>query len=385
MINPTAISEEFRELFGTQSRVFKAPGRVNLIGEHTDYNDGFVMPAAIDFATLIAAAARPDRHLVVRSEAYADQIEVDLDHLPSLPQKHWSDYVLGVAHLLERSGLELAGANLLVRSDLPIGGGLSSSAAIEIATALALLGVSELQVDRLAMARIGQRAEAEAAGARVGIMDQFVSCFGMRGHALALDCRSLAFEAVPIPADVALVMCNTMVRHALSGGEYNRRRADCEEGVRALQAVLPGITALRDVTMQDLEDNRELVEERVYRRCRHVITENVRVGKAAEALQRGDLSSFGQLMAKSHHSLRDDYEVSCSELDIMVERAQQIDGCLGSRMTGGGFGGCTVNIVAADAVDSFRDRICLEYREATGRLPEIYVSAAAEHAGELFV
>jgi galactokinase len=384
MIEPSTIREEFRELFGCAPRVFRAPGRVNLIGEHTDYNDGFVMPAAIDFSTLIAAAARPDRGLVVRSEAYPDRIEVDLDHLPSLPRKHWSDYVLGVAHLLELSGLKLSGANLLVRSDLPIGGGLSSSAAIEIATALALLGVSELQLDRLAMARIGQRAEAEAAGARVGIMDQFVSCFGVRGHALALDCRSLEFEAVPIPADVALVICNTMVRHALSGGEYNQRRADCEAGVQAMQAVGPEIAALRDVTMPELEENRELVSERVYRRCRHVITENARVGKAAEALQRGDLSAFGQLMAKSHHSLRNDYEVSCPELDIMVEAAQRIDGCLGSRMTGGGFGGCTVNIVLAGAVDSFREQMRREYSQATGRIPEIYVSAAAEHADELF-
>jgi galactokinase len=385
MIEPSAIQEEFSELFGSTSRVFRAPGRVNLIGEHTDYNDGFVMPAAIEFATLIAAAPRLDRRLVVRSEAFPDQIDVDLDHLPTLPRKHWSDYVLGVAHLVELSGLKLTGANLLVRSDLPIGGGLSSSAAIEIATALALLGVSELQMDRLTMARIGQRAEAEAAGARVGIMDQFVSCFGVRGHALALDCRSLEFEAVPIPADVALVICNTMVRHALSGGEYNQRRADCEEGVRALQAVLPGITALRDVTMRDLEEHRELVSERVYRRCRHVISENARVGKAAEALQRGDLSAFGQLMAKSHHSLRDDYEVSCPELDVMVEAGQRIDGCLGSRMTGGGFGGCTVNIVSADAVSSFRKHLSREYSQATGRIPEIYVSAAAEHAGELLI
>jgi galactokinase len=383
MIEPAAIHQEFRKLFGTEPRVFRAPGRVNLIGEHTDYNDGFVMPVAIDFATLIAAAARPDRRLVVRSDAYRDQIEVDLDHLPPLPRKHWSDYVLGIAHLLELSGCRLTGAHLLIRSDLPIGGGLSSSAAIEIATALALLGVAELKLDRLAIARIGQRAEAEAAGARVGIMDQFVSCFGVRGHALVLDCRSLEFQTVPIPADVALVICNTMVKHALSDGEYNQRRADCERGVLALQAVLPAIRALRDVNMRELEEHRGLLSERVYRRCRHVITENGRVTRAAEGLQRGDLSAFGQLMARSHHSLRDDYEVSCPELDIMVEAAGRIDGCFGSRMTGGGFGGCTINIVSTTAVDSFRERISHEYGQATGRVPEIYVSAAAEHAGEL--
>lgn len=363
--------------------MFRAPGRVNLIGEHTDYNDGFVMPAAIEFSTWVAACGRPDRKLAIHSENFSESREFQLDDANPKPQGHWSDYVRGVAVVLERSGHRLCGANLLIRGEVPIGSGLSSSAAIEVATAFALLAVSGIALDRTEIAKLGQRAENEFVGMRCGIMDQFIACRAQAGHALMLDCRSLDFRRAPLPPGVRLVIGNTMVHHELAGGEYNRRRADCEAGVRHLARTLPHVTALRDVTPADLEQHGRDLPETVYRRCRHVIAENARVEQAATALDQGDLERFGRLMADSHASLRDDYEVSCSELDTMVEIASQIPGVYGSRMTGGGFGGCTINLVREECVDEFRRAVARRYQEATGREPLVYVSGAAAAACEV--
>ena len=373
----------FQERFGREAKVFRAPGRVNLIGEHTDYNDGFVMPAAIGFYTYIAIAPRDDRRLQIYSENFREEHRLDLDRLEGPPARHWSDYVRGVAAVLEACGPKLKGADMLISSEVPIGSGLSSSAALEVSTAMALLGVAGSTMPREQVALNCQRAENEYTGARCGIMDQFISCFGRADHALLLDCRTLERELLPLSASARIVVCNTKVKHNLAGGEYNERRADCEASVEYLRQFLPGIKALRDVTLAELEEYGSGLSEVRLRRCRHVISENMRVQEAAKALQSGDLARFGELMHASHGSLRDDYEVSCRELDVMVELASKFGGVYGARMTGGGFGGCTVNLVREDAVEGFRREIAQGYKKATGIDPEIYICIAAEAAAEV--
>src|ERR1043165_7982591 len=320
------------------TRLFRAPGRVNLIGEHTDYNDGFVMPVALDISTWARVSSRDDRRLQIYSENFDEQVEVDLDDAQLTAHKHWSDYPIGVVVMLERAGHRLHGARLEIRGEVPIGSGLGSSAAIEVATACALVANSGLEIDKRELARLCRQAENEFVGARVGIMDQFVSLFGQAQHALLLDCRSLEFKLLPLPDNVRLIICNTMVKHELAASAYNERRAQCEEGVRLLSVFYPNVRALRDVSMEQLEQHRSELPEVIYRRCRHVVTENSRVIEAGEALERHDLERFGKLMAESHVSLRDDYEVSADELDLMVEIAQKIDGVYGARRTGRGFG-----------------------------------------------
>ena len=307
-------------------------------------------------------------------------VHVDLDEANAHGAGHWSDYSRGVAVLLEKTGHRLSGANLLVRSEIPIGSGLSSSAAIEVATGYALLDAVGEKIDRLELARICQRAENEFVGMRCGLMDQFISCFGQAGQALMLDCRSLDYKLLPLPVDVKVVVCNTMVKHELASSEYNARRAECEEGVRLLAKELPEVRSLRDVTINGLERYKIELPEVVYRRCRHVVSENARVVEAAQTLESGDLYTFGELMRGSHRSLRDDYEVSCEELDLMTDLANQAKGVYGARMTGGGFGGCTVNLVQARRVDSFTESVAGGYTKVTGLAPDIYVCSAAQGA-----
>jgi galactokinase len=366
-----------------EARIFRAPGRVNLIGEHTDYNDGFIMPTAIGFSTTVTVTPRADRTVSVFSDKFSERVEFDLDDRNLLPANHWSDYVRGVAVTLERTGHRLKGATLSISSDVPIGSGLSSSAAIEVATALALLENSGLSLDRLELATICQRAENEFVGMRCGIMDQFISCCGQEGKALLLDCRSLEYKLLPLPEEARLVICNTMVKHALATGEYNRRRAECETGVNHFARGRPSVRALRDVTELELEAAVGDLPELIYSRCRHVITENVRVLEAAAALEQVDLERFGQLMNESHRSLRDDYEVSCAELDLMVQLAQRVPGVFGARLTGGGFGGCTINLVEAETVDEFRRVVAQGYEAATGLVAQIYACSGAAGAGEV--
>lgn len=364
-------------------RNFRAPGRVNLIGEHTDYNDGFVMPAAIDLSVFVRVSPRADRKLEIRSESFSDQIEFDLDEPNPAPRHHWSDYPVGVAVMLQRAGHRLRGAHLAIRGEVPLGSGLSSSAALEVATACALIANSELTIDRRELALLCQKAENEFVGAHVGIMDQFIALFGEAQRALLLDCRSLEYNLLPLPDTVSLVICNTMVKHALASSAYNERRAQCEAGVKHLSSSLPQVKALRDVTIEELERFGRDLPEVVYRRCRHVVTENARVLSAAEALNEGDLRKFGQLMAESHRSLRDDYEVSSEELDLMVELAAAREGVYGARMTGGGFGGCTINLVDVTNVDQFQRTVANEYERITNLRPEIYVCKAANGAEEI--
>lgn len=372
----------FEALRSRGARIYRAPGRVNLIGEHTDYNDGFVMPAAIDLYTYAAIKPRDDRTLCIHSENFSESCEFDLDEPAPIAREHWSDYVRGVAVILELAGYRLRGADLAIKSDVPIGAGLSSSAAIEVATGLAMLDNSGIEIDRVELAKLCRQAENEFVGMRCGIMDQFISCCGKSRTALMLDCRSLEYRSLPIPSNVRLVICNTMVKHELAASEYNTRRAECEAAVRHFAGRLPGVRALRDVTVDDLASLGGELSAALMRRCRHVISENARVAKAANAFELGDLDALRPLMAESHRSLRDDYQVSCEELDVMVELASQVEGVYGSRMTGGGFGGCTINLVNADRVAQFKESITRGYQQATGILPQVIVCSAADAAAQ---
>jgi galactokinase len=367
--------------------VVQAPGRVNLIGEHTDYNDGYVMPIAIDRYTAVQATPRADDRIIVSSEGFGPSIGFALraprDKTPdAIPDSDaWGRYVQAVVWALQDAGNALQGCSLRIRSSVPSGAGLSSSAALEVACGFALMMLAGIEPDRTALALLCQRAENEYVGARCGIMDQYIACHGRAGHALLLDCRRLEHSHVPLrftDSDTRIVVCNSMVRHSLAGGEYNRRREQCEAGVRHLAMRRAEIKALRDLSMAEFDVLATDMEPLIKQRCRHVIGENERVQSAAAAISRGDAAAFGQLMYASHASLRDDFEVSCAELDLLVDLAGNIDGVYGARMTGAGFGGCTVNLVRSDAVDRFERSIAEPFADATGKTPQIFVCRASE-------
>ena len=358
-------------------RIFRAPGRVNLIGEHTDYNDGFVLPAALSFATYVAAAVRDDRRIRVASLNFDRELEFDLDQPLQESEKTWAKYVQGVGLILEREGFDLRGADLLIDSDVPVGAGLSSSAALEISTAFALATLSGHEVDGMKLARIGQEAEHEFAGVRSGIMDQFVSVFGEKGHALFLDCRSMEWSAIPT-SSAQFLICNTKTKHELADGEYNKRRAECEAA-----AAFFGKTSLRDVTLADINERSAGMADVPKKRARHIITENDRVESSVAALKNGDLVAFGKLMDESHTSMRDDFEISCAELDLMVDLARSSGKVLGARMTGGGFGGCTINLMKPEAHADFIPTISEQYARETGIAPEIYSCEIGDGVGEV--
>ena len=374
---------KFESRFHSTAKVYRAPGRVNLIGEHTDYNEGFVLPAAIGFFCWVAIAARSDRKLTLYSENFNESVEADLDNLKIHATGKWADYPLGVAWALEQAGYRLCGANLYILGEVPLGAGLSSSAALEVSAGFALMHLANHSIPLNELALLCQRAENEFVGARCGIMDQFVSCHGRAGRAMLLDCRSLDFQLLRLPPKVRLVICNTMVRHELGSSEYNVRRSQCEEGVRQLTKALPGLRALRDVSLADLEQHRELLSDVVYKRCRHVVTEIARTHWAAAAFESGEIATLRQLMADSHRSLRDDYEVSCRERDTMVELAMQQPGVLGARMTGGGFGGCTISIVRNDDSEKFMTTLSKIYQKKTGMVPDFYQPEIGNGAGRM--
>ncbi len=373
------VRRRFAEIFDEEPvAVVRAPGRVNLIGEHTDYNDGYVLPVAIDRSVLAAAAARDDRQVVIHALDFGESVEFSLDDIEHDQVNTWSNYQRGVAYFLEERGIRLPGLNVVVVGDVPIGSGLSSSAAIEVSMAYTWQVLTGFQLSRVELALLCQRAENEFVGINCGIMDQFVSALGQRDHALLIDCRSLHHQPVLLPAGVAIVIADTMKQRGLVDSEYNTRRQECEEGVRILQRYLPQVQALRDVSVAQFAEHKRQLPENVRKRCRHIIYENERVLKSVAALQAGDLAAFGQLMNESHVSLRDDYEVSCVELDIMAGAAWRVDGVYGSRMTGAGFGGCTVSLVAEEAIGDFRGRVATAYEEATGIVPQIYVCRAED-------
>ena len=382
MLDVNGIKRKHAERFDAEAAVFLSPGRVNLIGEHTDYAGGFVMPAAIDFGTLAAISRRNDGRVVVRSENFDEQVSHQIDGLPKNGGGHWSGYPLGVVKVLRDAGFNVPAFSLTIEGDVPVAAGLSSSASIEVATALAALSLAGANPKREEIARLCQRAENTYVGASCGIMDQFIACNGAENHALLLDCRSLEYRLAPIPASVSLVIANTMVKHSVAGGEYGIRRGEVEEGTAILHERRPEIQLLRDATPQDLEKWGADMPDNVLRRCRHIITENLRTVAAADALEAGQMKKLGDLMGAAHASYRDDFEASCEEADIMVEAAQRLPGLIGARLTGGGFGGCTVNLVHAEQAVAFAERLHDEYRTRTGIDAEIYRchASAAAHA-----
>ncbi len=384
MIDIPHLMDAFRNKFGETPRLFRAPGRVNLIGEHTDYNDGFVLPMAIDQQTITAIALRPDRKLHVWSLNLDERIELNLDALGLGRSKTWVDYIEGTAAAIKRAGVPLKGANIAITSDIALGGGLSSSAALEMSFAKALVTASDGHLNNLSLALAGQTAEHVHVGINSGIMDQFTSVHGSAGHAILLDCRSLKAKSIPLNFQgCCVVVCNSTVRHSLASSEYNQRRQACEKGAELLSSKLPGIKALRDVSIEEFEKHKSILPEAVLRCCRHVIAENARTLKAAKALESGNIEEMGKLMSASHQSLRDDYRVSCMELDALVKSAESQPGVLGSRLTGGGFGGCTVNLIKEKNIEAFKENVTYEYQKCTGLTPEIFIVTASEGASEI--
>ena len=373
----SAAVEAFEKAFGYPSvRLYRAPGRVNLIGEHTDYNDGFVLPMAIDRAVWLAAASRSDRQVRVRAVNLERDDLFALDGLRPSREAHWANYVRGVLAMLELAGHRLAGLDLAYSGDVPIGAGLSSSAAVEMAVAAAARDLFSLDLSPLDLARLSQRAEHEFTGTQCGLMDQLISAVGQEGQAMLIDCRAFTWQPVPLPHDAVVVVCDTGRRRGLVDSAYNERRAQCEEGARRL-----GVSALRDLDVASFEAQSKDLPPVLRRRCKHVVHENDRTLRAAQALREGDLHSFGRLMNESHTSLRDLYEVSCEELDLMAALAQSQPGCWGARMTGAGFGGCAVALVDMPAVDAFTHNVAAVYERQTQRTPVLYVCQASAGAG----
>ncbi|HEY2017192.1 MAG TPA: galactokinase [Bryobacteraceae bacterium] len=376
--------DKFRELFGSADgvRVFRAPGRVNLIGEHTDYNLGFVMPVALDLATYIATAPNPDGKLRIFSEQRQEMWEWDAARIgAAMPSHHWSDYLVGVAHELLSNGVYLPAANLLVRSTVPEGSGLSSSAALEVSAALAFL--NGRSVDPLQLAKLCQRAERNFVGMPCGIMDQYIAVFGRENSAVEIDCRSLTHRYAQLPAGITFLATNTMVKHALAGSAYQQRVKECAAAVEGIKAKFPDVASLRDVSVKQFEQVADTLPDVVARRARHVVTEDDRVERFVDASSRGDLARMGKLLVESHRSLQHDYEVSCAELDFLVDTAMGIDGVLGSRMTGGGFGGCTVTMLRDEAVPRFREAITAAYTGKFQVTPATYSCIPSAGAGEV--
>ncbi|MBN2103936.1 galactokinase [bacterium] len=377
------LHQQFQSIFKRTPVIqTKAPGRVNLIGEHTDYNDGFVMPIAIQYTACILAAPRNDNEVHVYSVDFQERASFVISHhIPFDKKNTWSNYQRGVMDQLIRHGYKLHGADCLIHGDVPIGAGLSSSAAIEMAAIVAFRSLNDLDISMVEMIRLSQAAENQFVGMNCGIMDQFISGMGQKGMALFLDCRSLDYELVPFPGDTyTVVIMNTRVKRELTGTEYNERRSQCEEGVQLLKKKLPGIQALRDVSIADFEMHKNCLPDIVRKRCHHVIYENERVRAFSEALKEKNTERMGQLLFKSHENLRDDYEVSCPELDLMVTLAMEVPGVIGARMTGAGFGGCAIAIVEKGHEKDVREKIFYEYPVKTGIEPEIYLSAPSQGA-----
>jgi len=361
-------------------RTFRAPGRVNLIGEHTDYNLGFVLPIALDRATYIETRPSADGRLHVRSEARGEERCRPVEGIASAtPEGHWSDYVLGVARELAREGFAIPPLSLTIRSDVPEGSGLSSSAALEVSSAIALL--DGRHYSRIELAKLCQRAEADFVGMPCGIMDQFVAVFGHEGAAIMLDCRSLEYRTIDLPDDVEIVAVNSMVRHELGDSAYRTRVEECATAVECIRQLHPEVSSLRDATETMVE---ECAMPRVaMRRARHIVSENRRVELFVGAASKGNLERMGELFCESHRSMAHDYEITCEEVDFLVDAAVGIPGCYGARMTGGGFGGCTVNLVRPDAVEEFAESIAARYRERYGFTPSIIRCVPSEGAGEI--
>jgi galactokinase len=380
---PERLVTAFHERFDRDPVVVRAPGRVNLIGDHTDYNEGFVLPAALQFTTWAAAARRHDRSVTIESLTHLRSSTFELDDPSPRPRHNWSDYVRGVAIALQQSGVRLVGVDVVFDSTIPVGAGLSSSAAIETSAGLAMATVAGTAVEKELLARAGQWSENHFVGVRTGIMDQYASCFGAAGKALLLDCRSLRSTHVALPSAGKFVVANTMSRRALAAGEYNARREQCEAAAALFAKDDPKVTSLRDVSLETLLAKADSMPQVLFRRAHHVVTENARVLAASSALEKGDLEGAGALMSLSHESLRDDFGVSSDQLDAMVEIARSLVGVYGSRMTGGGFGGSTISLVDEVHAEAVVAALTGRYAERTGVVPSVFIAEASDGASVL--
>lgn len=375
------IKQSFQEIYGTPPEVItRSPGRVNLIGEHTDYNDGYVLPAAIDRAIEFGARRRKDNIIHAYSIDFQDEVEFSVDAIEKDDQHSWSNYLRGVLKFLQEEGYRLAGADVAFGGNVPREAGLSSSAAVEVGAVALAMRLFEIDLNPVEAIRLARRAENEFVNVPCGIMDQFACALGRRNHVLFLDCRDLSYRYVPLPARVKIVVCYSGVRRALAASEYEIRLNQCRQAVAQIGTTGLAVKSLREVDLTDLEIASPSLSEILMKRARHVVSENNRVLKAVKDLEHGDLESFGRLMIASHESLRDDYEVSCRELDVLVELALKQPGVLGARMTGAGFGGCTVNLVLADAAEPFAEAMGEGYKKATGLNAEVYVCEASDGA-----
>ncbi|HHT27133.1 MAG TPA: galactokinase [Firmicutes bacterium] len=374
----------FKARYGENSAEYQvaiAPGRVNLIGEHTDYNDGFVLPIAINRDMLLVGAPRNDRQVRVYSLDMQQENVVNLDDITFDESMRWSNYVRGVLHVLQEAGYSVAGMDMVMTGNVPQGAGLSSSAALEVGVLMLSSCLSGFTVPGVEAAKLCQRAENNFVGVNCGIMDQFISRLGAENSALLIDCRSLSYRHIPwSESQVRLLVVDTRVKRGLVDSEYNRRRSECETGVKILAQVIPGIRALRDVSLEQLQTYKHLLPDSVYARCLHVVGENQRVSAAAQALENNAWSRLGSLMYESHADLRDLYQVSCRELDLVVELAQTVSGVYGARMTGAGFGGCAIVLVQEEAVESLQDVIRSKFTAETGHEPGLLLTGAAAGA-----
>ena len=388
------LKKKFIEIYGGDEkdlRVFVSPGRVNLIGEHTDYNGGYVFPAALTMRTAVVARARNDRQINLAATDLDVRVNANLDSLEEYKNISWGNYQLGVADELQKAGYKLVGCDLLYDDTIPHGGGLSSSAAIEVATALTLVtlgneanGIKD-EINMVELALIGQKAENNYVGVNCGIMDQFASAMGKANHAIFLDCRDLSYKLIPLNLKgYKIVITNTNKKRSLATSKFNERRSECEKGFEILKAAIPEANCLGDISYGQFNANKHLIQDEVIRkRVEHVISENDRVLKSVEALNADNIQEFGRLMIESHNSLRDLYEVTGVELDTLVEEALKIDGVAGSRMTGAGFGGCTVSIVKDEAVDTFIDSVGKNYYKKVGLKASFYVTTAGDGGREI--
>jgi len=362
----SSVREKFKQRYGSNPQIFRSPGRVNIIGEHTDYNNGFVLPAAIDKAIYIGIAKRDDDQIFLYSEEFNEEHITDLVTITPT-DKQWPNYILGVVDQLKKRGYEIHGFNLNIDGDVPVGAGLSSSAAVECSVAFALNEIFDLGIEKQELAEIGQKAEHTYAGVMCGIMDQFASVFGKEDHVIKLDCQTLDYEYVPLKLQgYKILLLNTNVKHSLASSEYNTRRAECAEGVELVKEGGEEVESLRDVTIEMLDKYVKPKNEVVYRRCKYIVEENDRLLSACDALQKGDLKTLGQKMYGSHDGLSKEYEVSCKELDFLVDAVRNNPAVLGARMMGGGFGGCTINIVKEKAIDDLVSQLQSQYKEAMG-------------------
>ena len=376
------VKSVFTKHFGyTPALMTKSPGRINLIGEHTDYNLGFVLPAAIDLCAYVAVAKRDDTVIRLFAKDLEEKYEIDLHSLVPV-ENHWSSYVLGVVDQLLKSGKSLTGFDLVLTCDVPIGAGMSSSAAVESATAFALNELFGLNLERLDLVRLAQKAENEFVGVKCGIMDMFASVMGREAQVIQLDCRDLSYQYFPLNLeDYKIVLFDTGVKHSLAGGEYNLRRQQCEQGVAALQQRFHTVQSLRDVELSMLDDEfKTSVTDIVYKRCQYVIEENIRLEQGCALLLQNDIKGFGDKMYGSHKGLSELYEVSCKELDFLVSLAKEEESIAGARMMGGGFGGCTINLVKADAVQDLYDRFSQAYESTMGKELKMYVTVPSTGA-----